>query len=70
MLQVLPVTLRRLQHELYEKMMDLTEEVNKWQLEHIRKGVEAARGGEFATDAEVEEFFRRYGSASSNEAGY
>lgn len=33
-------------------------------------GVEAARDGEFATDAEVEEFFRRYGSAFSHEADY
>ena len=43
---------------------------NQWQLDHIRKGVEAARGGEFATDAEVEEFFRRYGNAFSNGADY
>lgn len=42
----------------------------EWQLEHIRKGVEAARGGEFATDAEVEEFFRRYGNAFLNGADY
>ena len=37
---------------------------------HIRSGVEAACDGEFATDAEVEEFFRRYGNALSNEADY
>ncbi len=50
---------------------NLTDEVDEWLLEHIRKGVEAAHGGEFATDAEVEEFFRRYGNASfSNGADY
>lgn len=49
---------------------NLTDDVDEWLLEHIRKGVEAARGGEFATDAEVEEFFRRYGNAFSNGADY
>lgn len=49
---------------------NLTKEVDEWQLEHIRKGVEAARDGEFATDAEVEELFRRYGNAFSNGADY
>lgn len=47
---------------------NVTNEVSEWQLEHIRKGVEAARGGEFATDAEVEEFFRRYGNTFSDGA--
>jgi predicted transcriptional regulator len=42
----------------------------EWHIDHILKGVEAARGGEFATDAEVEEFFRRYGNAFSNGADY
>jgi len=42
----------------------VTEGVHEWQLYHICKGVEAARGGEFAADAEVEEFFRRYGNDS------
>lgn len=42
----------------------VTKRVREWQFDHIREGVEAARGGEFATDAEVEEFFRRYGNDS------
>jgi len=40
----------------------VTEGVREWQLGHIHKGVEAASRGEFATDGEVEEFFRRYGN--------
>ncbi len=32
------------------------EGVRKWQLDHIREGVEAASRGEFATDVEVESF--------------
>ena len=40
----------------------VAEGVREWQLGHIRKGVEAARRGEFATEAEVEEFFGRYGN--------
>ena len=39
-------------------------ELHEWQLEHIRKGVEAARKGEFATDAAVEAFFKKYGKNS------
>lgn len=39
-------------------------ELHEWQLEHIRQGVEAARKGEFATDAEVEAFFDKYGKTS------
>ena len=33
-------------------------------LEHIRRGVEAVRRGEFATDAEVKAFFDTYGKPS------
>ena len=43
---------------------DVTDEVCGWLTDHILKGVEAACRGEFATDAEVEEFFRRYGNDS------
>lgn len=39
-------------------------ELHEWQLEHIRQGVEAARRGEFATDSEVEAFFKKYGKTS------
>ncbi len=48
----------------------VTEGVRKWQLDHIREGVEAASRGEFATDVEVEEFFRRCGNAFSDGADY
>lgn len=39
-------------------------ELHEWQLEHIRRGVEAARKGEFATDAEVEDFFEKHSKTS------
>lgn len=38
--------------------------LHEWQMNHIHKGVEVACRGEFATDGEVEEFFRRYGNDS------
>lgn len=37
--------------------------------EHIRRGVEAARRGEFVTDAEVKAFFDKYGKPSRNSRG-
>lgn len=38
--------------------------LDKYHKEHIQRGVEAARRGEFATDAEVEAFFDKYGKPS------
>ncbi len=32
-------------------------ELHEWQLAHIQKGVNAARKGEFASDADVKRFF-------------
>ena len=51
-------------------LANVTDEVHEWQLDHIHRGVEAACRGELATDAEVEEFFRRYGNAFSDGANY
>ncbi|OGE22599.1 MAG: hypothetical protein A2V51_02490 [Candidatus Dadabacteria bacterium RBG_19FT_COMBO_40_33] len=39
-------------------------ELHEWQLTHIRKGVKAARRGDFATEAEVKAFFDKYGRPS------
>ena len=39
-------------------------ELHEWQLTHIRKGVKAARSGDFATEAEVKAFFDKYGRPS------
>lgn len=38
--------------------------LDKYHKEHIQKGVEAARRGEFATDTEVKAFFDKYGEPS------
>lgn len=47
-------------NEALDQYIDLHE----WQLAHIRKGVKAARRGDFATDAEVKAFFEKYGKTS------
>jgi len=47
-------------NEALDQYIDLHE----WQMSHIRKGVNAARRGDFATEAEVKVFFDRYGSPS------
>ena len=39
-------------------------ELHEWQLAHIRKGVKAARSGDFAAEAEVKAFFDKYGQPS------
>ena len=39
-------------------------ELHEWQLTHIRKGVKAARSGDFAAEAEVKAFFDKYGRPS------
>jgi predicted transcriptional regulator len=39
-------------------------ELHEWQLAHIKKGVKAARRGEFATEEEVKAFFDKYGETS------
>ena len=39
-------------------------ELHEWQLAHIRKGVKAARSGDFAAEAEVKAFFDKYGRPS------
>lgn len=36
----------------------------KYYIEHIQRGVEAARRGEFATEAEAKAFFDKYGKPS------
>lgn len=38
--------------------------LHEWQLAHIKKGVKAARRGDFATEAEVKAFFDKYGKSS------
>jgi len=37
-------------------------DVHEWQVKHIQEGLDAADRGEFATDAETKEFFKKYGS--------
>jgi predicted transcriptional regulator len=39
-------------------------ELHEWQLKHIQEGVEAAKKGDFATDAEVDAFFSEYEQSS------
>lgn len=46
-------------NEALDQYIDLHE----WQLDHIQKGVEAARKGDFASDEEVKEFFEKNGSS-------
>ena len=47
-------------NEALDQYIDLHE----WQLAHIKKGVKAARRGDFATDAGVKAFFDKYGKPS------
>ena len=47
-------------NEAIDQYIDLHE----WQLDHIQKGVDAARKGDFASEEEVKEFFEKHGSAS------
>jgi predicted transcriptional regulator len=35
--------------------------LHEWQLRHIHEGLEEAKQGDFAPDAEVDAFFERYG---------
>ena len=35
---------------------------NEWFVEKVREGMEAANRGEFASDAEVDALFRKYGA--------
>ena len=46
---------------LINEALDNYIDLHEWQLAHIRKGVKAARRGDFATDAEVKAFFDKYG---------
>ncbi|MFQ5444973.1 MAG: CopG family ribbon-helix-helix protein [Nitrospinales bacterium] len=39
-------------------------ELHEWQLAHIKKGVEAARKGNFASEKDVKDFFKRQGKSS------
>ena len=34
--------------------------LNEWQIEEIKKAIQQADAGDFATDAEVEEMFRKW----------
>ena len=47
-------------NEALDQYIDLHE----WQMSHIRKGVKAARRGEFVTEAEVKAFFDKYSQPS------
>lgn len=47
-------------NEALDQYIDLHE----WQISHIRKGVKAARRGEFVTEAEVKAFFDKYSQPS------
>ena len=38
-------------------------DLQKWQLAHIQKGVEAAKKGDFASDKEVKDFFGKHGDS-------
>lgn len=39
-------------------------ELHEWQLAHIEKGVEQAQKGEFASEKEVDRFFKKFGKGS------
>jgi predicted transcriptional regulator len=43
--------------------------LDKYHIEHIQRGVEAARRGEFATEAEVKAFFDKYSEPSRKSSG-
>jgi predicted transcriptional regulator len=36
-------------------------DLHEWQLAHIGKGVEAAKRGDFASDKQAADFFKKYG---------
>ncbi len=36
-------------------------DIHEWQLEHIEKGVKAAKKGDFVSDKQASEFFKKYG---------
>jgi predicted transcriptional regulator len=38
-------------------------DLHEWQLTHIQQGVEAARKGDFASENEVDDFFKKHGSS-------
>ncbi len=44
-------------NEALDQYIDLHE----WQLAHIKKGVEAAKKGDFASDKQAADFFKKYG---------
>ena len=37
-------------------------DLNEWQLAHIKKGIAAAKKGDFASDKEADTFFKKYAS--------
>jgi len=47
-------------NEALDQYIDLHE----WQMSHIRKGVKAARRGDFAAEVEVKAFFDKYSQPS------
>jgi predicted transcriptional regulator len=57
---VFGTTLSAVINEALDQYIDLHE----WQLKHIQEGVEEAKRGDFATDEEVDAFFRDYGQPS------
>lgn len=46
---------------IINEALDQYIDLHEWQLRHIQQGVEEARRGDFASDDEVEAFFRQSG---------
>lgn len=44
--------------------LDQNTDLHQWQLAHIKKGVEAAKKADFASDKEIDDFFNKYGRLS------
>jgi len=59
-LDALASAMDRSRNYLVNKAIDDFLAVNAWQIEQIKRGIEAADRGEFATDAEVGRVFDKY----------
>jgi len=47
------------------KKLNQSTDLHEWQQAHIKKGIEVAQKGGFASGGEVSAFFRKYGRCSN-----
>ena len=53
------ISIHHLNRTQNEQMKEREKDIYNWQVKHIEQGLAAADRGEFATEKEVEEFFKR-----------